>query len=721
MVRQRIVMNDAERDHEEPEILKSVADLVEIAGRLPPSTVIVPGGDRVEDLRLVEAARDHGIVDRIILVGDRRAIEEGIAEVGISIRRDEVVAAGSAEETAAATYELVRSGAADIVLKGDISTPIINRALRPLAVRSTVSLATVFDAAPISSGRPMILTDAGFTTICNFGRMVDLVRNAVDLARIVMGISRPRVAILSANEKQIASLPSTRMGAQLSRRTWTDAVVYGPLSFDLATDPDSVAMKGVPSNEAAREVAGRADILVCPGIDTANALYKIITALNKYGLASLAGITVGFPFPYIILSRSDTLETRLESIALCSVFAQRVRRRPAAPVRPVARASGKEPRILVYNPGSLSVKIALFEGARISHSTEIEGAIPLPADREDRAAVAAGLVRQAVEVVGRWGIRRIDAVAARGGFLPRGSRKIPGGTYLVAERLGKQIVVEEGIVSAAFDRPERRHASNYGVPVAAALARRFRAPAFITDPVVVDEFVPAAEVSGYVGIPRRSIAHVLSVKAAAQLAAAQVRRPVEDTNLVVAHLGGGITVAAVKGGKIIDNSIALLGEGPFTARRAGRLPTAALIDICYSGRFSRDELISELTERGGLWSYLGEDNMAVIEERIAGGDKKAERVVEAMIYQIAKEIGAMFVAAGCDVEAIILTGGLTRSRRIRTEVRRRVSYLAPVIVFEGSLEMDALAAGARAVLSGQTPALRYPPSSGREKTRRMKK
>jgi phosphotransacetylase len=153
--------------------------------------------------------------------------------------------------------------------------------------------------------------------------MQDLIKNAVVVAQTVLEISRPRVAILSANEKQIASLPSTGMGAELTALPWPDAFVYGPLSFDLATDPESVRIKGLPESDVAAEVAGRADVLVCPSIDAANVLYKVLSALNKYGLASLANVTIGFPVPYIILSRADTLETRLESIALSSLIAQR--------------------------------------------------------------------------------------------------------------------------------------------------------------------------------------------------------------------------------------------------------------------------------------------------------------------------------------------------------------------------------------------------------------
>lgn len=303
--------------------LESAADLIDIAGRLVASAVVVAGGDRVEDLRLVESARDHGIVDRIVLVGQGDRIVRAVDEVRIEIHPRDIVAADGDEAVAAATVQLIEAGGVDIVLKGNISTPVMNRHMLPLAVRPTVSLATVFDAAPIARGRPMVMTDAGVTTDCKFERMVDLVRNAVDVAHTILRIERPRVAILSANEKQIPSLPSTRMGAELSALDWPDAIVYGPLSLDLATDADSAALKGVADLPGAAEVAGRADVLVCPGIDSANILYKAISALNKYGLASLASITVGFPVPYIILSRADSLETRLASIALCSVYARR--------------------------------------------------------------------------------------------------------------------------------------------------------------------------------------------------------------------------------------------------------------------------------------------------------------------------------------------------------------------------------------------------------------
>lgn len=363
---------------------------------------------------------------------------------------------------------------------------------------------------------------------------------------------------------------------------------------------------------------------------------------------------------------------------------------------------------MVYNPGSTSVKMALFEGGSQIHSTEVACSIASSGSREAKEEMAAELVSQAGAIIKGWGIRKIDAISARGGFLPRPAKKLSGGVYIIASRKKDGIAVNQKLISAVLDRPEKNHAGNFGIPVAAALARKFKVPAYTVDPVVVDEFSPEAEVSGYAGIVRRSTAHVLSIKAAARKAAGEIGRPLEDINLVVAHLGGGITIAAVKGGKITDDTIALLGEGPFTPVRSGRLPTAELIDLCYSGRFSREELIEELTERGGLRSYLGEDRMEAISERIDDGDKDAKAIVVAMNYQIAKDIGAMFVAAGCDVEAIVLTGGLTRSQMVRTGVRKQVNYLAPVMIFQGSLEMEALAAGAAAVLSGKARAKRFP-------------
>lgn len=311
--------------------IEAVSDLVLIAGCLRAKTVIIPGADREDDLRLVESARDHGIVERCILVGDGEAIRRAADHVGVAVDEADVLHTDSEEETARQTVDLVDAGGAEIILKGNISTPILNRAVMRIAVRKTISLVTMFDAAPIAGGRPILLTDPGVTTVCDEDRMAGLIRNAIDVARSIMGIDRPRVAVLSANEKIIKSLPSTAMGRDLTQRDWPDAVVYGPLSFDLAVSVESVRLKGGAPSGAARQVAGRADVLVCPCLDAANILYKVIMEIVKYGLGTFAGLTVGVKAPYVILSRADNVETKLQSIALASIACERMDLAGAAP------------------------------------------------------------------------------------------------------------------------------------------------------------------------------------------------------------------------------------------------------------------------------------------------------------------------------------------------------------------------------------------------------
>lgn len=683
--------------------IEAVSDLVLLAGHLRRRTVIVAGGDREDDLRLVESARDHAIVERCILVGDGPSIRRAAEKVGIAVADEDVIATGSQEETAARTVERVLAGGVDVILKGNISTPVLNRAMMRIVVRNTISLVTMFDAVPIAGGRPMLLTDPGVTTICSFGRMVGLVENAVDVARSIMGIERPRVALLSANEKVLDSLPSTKMAEALAHRQWDNAVVYGPLSFDLAVDPGSVGLKGLGAHGAALEVAGRADILVCPCIDSANVLYKVIMQLVDYGLASFAGITVGVMVPYVILSRADNVETKLQSLALCSIAAERMdmRQQAARPRRPVTATPTRAFRVLVVNPGGTSTKVALFEGDKCLH--ESEAALPATAPGGEGQHIEAS-VRQ---FIAQHGIRGLDAIVARGGLLPRPKDKLPRGTYAIAEVRGGQVVVDEAIVRAVTERAEGRHASNLGIPLAAALARELGVPAFVVDPVTVDEFSPEAEISGYAPITRRSVAHVLSVRSAAVRMAERTGAHVEHANYVVAHLGSGITVAAVRGGRIVDNNIALLGEGPFTPQRAGTLPLKELIELCYSGRFTKEELFEELTQRAGLQSYLGEHRMPEIEKRVAAGDERAKQAVEAMAYQIAKAIGAMAVAVGPDCEAVILTGGLARSELVVRLIKRSVTHLFPVLVVRDTPEMQEMALGACRVLAGQEELKHY--------------
>ncbi len=301
----------------------------------------------------------------------------------------------------------------------------------------------------------------------------------------------------------------------------------------------------------------------------------------------------------------------------------------------------------------------------------------------------------------------LDAVVGRGGFLNRENQRIKGGVYRVCSVEDGKVREEDDIIKAVRDHAEMDHASNLGIPIAARLAQHFGIPAFSVDPVVSDDLQEEARFSGYAPIERMSTAHILSIRASARKASAVIGRPFVKSDFIVAHIGGGISVAAVRNGEIVDNTIALLGEGPFTPQRAGTLPQNELIDLCFDGKFDRESLKEELTKRAGLKSYIGEYSMPKIEERIQNGDDEAEKAVEAMVYQIAKDIGAMYIAIGGPVDAIVLAGGLARSDRIVGKIKKRVGHLAQTIVFRDNLEMEAMVAGALEVLRSEVEPRRY--------------
>jgi butyrate kinase len=376
------------------------------------------------------------------------------------------------------------------------------------------------------------------------------------------------------------------------------------------------------------------------------------------------------------------------------------------PTRTDESAGNSPLAILVINPGSMSTKLAMFRDLEQAEVFEIEWKL------------RQGLRGKAIEEeVDRYfshiqqfltSIRmKPDAVAGRGGFIDRSHQKIASGVYRVAVVQNGRAEICEDIYRGVTEAPELDHASNYGIPVAARVALAYNIPAFTVDPVVVDDFQELARFSGYAPVERRSLAHVLSIRAMGRKAAAQLGEDFFKVKMVAVHLGGGISVAALRDGRIVDTNNAMLGGGPFSPQRVGSMPMRDLIDLCYSGRFTKQELQIELTRRGGLMSYLGEDDFPHIETRIAQGDKRAEMVVHAMAYQVAKEIGAMAIAAGGVIAAVVFSGGLSRSEMLLGCLRPRVEHLAPVIVFPGSLEMEAMAHGAYRVMKGEEEAITY--------------
>ena len=346
--------------------------------------------------------------------------------------------------------------------------------------------------------------------------------------------------------------------------------------------------------------------------------------------------------------------------------------------------------LLVVNPGSTSTKIALFQNDNQS-CAEVW--------RHDAAALRkCPALWDQFEL--RWNdihpwicrnVRELSAVVGMGGLL----RPLAGGTYRVNERM----------LADARANLQGEHASNLGCAMAQRIADDYRCPAYVVDPVSVDEFEPLARYSGHPAIERRALSHALNIHAAARRAAEQLGLRLEESSFIVAHLGGGISIAPVKNGRIIDVNDAS-SDGPFSPERTGGLPLQPFIKLCFSGRSER-EMRALVMGKGGLVAYLGTNSALEVEQRIRAGDGKAREVYEAMGYQIAKEIGAMAAVLRGDVEAIVLTGGLAASTALMSWIIERVQFIAPPLVFPGEDEMKAMAQGALRVLRGQAPALEY--------------
>ncbi len=346
-------------------------------------------------------------------------------------------------------------------------------------------------------------------------------------------------------------------------------------------------------------------------------------------------------------------------------------------------------KILVINPGSTSTKIAVFEEDKAVFSKTLRHSAEELKTFEriiDQLEFRKDAVLNALKEAG-FDLNEFSAIAARGGLI----HPVPSGTYLVNEDMVKDL--KEGRYG--------EHASNLGALIAKDIASKIGKKAYIVDPVVVDEMEEIARISGLKGIKRKPLWHALNQKAVARRAAKDLRKEYENANLVVVHLGGGISVAAHKKGKVVDVNNALNGDGPFAPERAGGLPTVSLAKLCYSGKYTFEEMKKNLAGKGGLVSHLGTNSAIEVEKMIEKGDSHAKLIYEAMAYQIAKTIGEMATVLEGKVDAVIITGGLAHSDMLVNWVKERVSFIAPVKVYPGEDEMKALAEGVLRVLKGE--------------------
>lgn len=354
-------------------------------------------------------------------------------------------------------------------------------------------------------------------------------------------------------------------------------------------------------------------------------------------------------------------------------------------------------RILAINPGSTSTKIAVFDNDKpiytktFAHTPDDLAPFNKPADQYEwrRDMIIKDLRNNGIK------LDTLDAVIGRGGIL----RPVESGVYSVNDAMIHDL-----------QHATRQHASNLGGLIARYIADLVGKPSFIADPVVVDEMIPYARITGVPELPRESVFHALNQKAVARLYAKENEMRYEDLNLIVCHMGGGITISAHRNGKVIDTTNALNGCGPFSPERSGTLPPGPLIDLCFSGKYTHAELINLVHGKGGLRAHLGTTSIPEILDRVDHGDLHAMLIIRAMCYSIAKEIGAMAIALRGNIDAILLTGGVAHSKRITDYIAGHCNFIAPIYVYPGENELRALANNALGVLNGELKTNTYEPA-----------
>lgn len=352
-------------------------------------------------------------------------------------------------------------------------------------------------------------------------------------------------------------------------------------------------------------------------------------------------------------------------------------------------------KILIINPGSTSTKIGVYEDEKeileetIRHTNE---EIKRYDTIFDQFGFRKELILKVLEEK-KFDIKTLNAVVGRGGML----KPVEGGTYAVNDAMVEDLKV--GV--------QGPHASNLGGILARSIGDELGVPSFIVDPVVTDELADVARFSGTPDIPRRSKFHALNQKAVAKRYGKESGKGYENLNLVVVHMGGGVSVGAHKNGKVVDVNNALDGDGPFSPERAGAVPAGDLIKMCFSGKYTENEVYSKVVGKGGFVGYLNTNDVKGTIDKMGEGDKECTAIYNAFLYQIVKEIGAMAGILEGKVDQIVVTGGIAYSDVLIPDLIEKVKWIAPVTVYPGEDELLALAQGAIRVLSGEEEAKVY--------------
>ncbi|UCB45906.1 MAG: butyrate kinase [Spirochaetota bacterium] len=353
-------------------------------------------------------------------------------------------------------------------------------------------------------------------------------------------------------------------------------------------------------------------------------------------------------------------------------------------------------RIFVINPGSTSTKLSLFHDEKQILSEQIHHSL----DQLKEFSTIIDQYHFRKETIEQFINKRklpltsLSVVVGRGGLL----HPVPSGTFRVNNRM------VEDLTAARYGE----HASNLGALLAKGLADPLQIPAYIVDPVVIDELDNVSRIAGHPEFERLSLFHALNQKAAAREAASRIGKQYDEANIIVAHLGGGISVGLHKNGRVVDVNNALDGDGPFSPERTGTVPAGQLVEICFKGKYSHDQIRRILKGEGGMVSYLGTNSTKEVVERIEAGDSKAELIYMAMAYQIAKQIMSLFPGADSNIDAVVLTGGIVHDERYMVSwIKQMLGRGVCIVVIPGEMEQKALALGALRVLLGEEASQEY--------------
>lgn len=350
---------------------------------------------------------------------------------------------------------------------------------------------------------------------------------------------------------------------------------------------------------------------------------------------------------------------------------------------------------LIINPGSTSTKIGVFEDETLlfeetlRHSTEEIAQYATIVDQKDfRKEIITNLLKEK-----DFDINSLNMVVGRGGML----KPIPGGTYAVTDDLLEDLKIGK----------QGQHASNLGGILAREIGDSIGVPSFIVDPVVVDELCDIARYSGVPELPRTSVFHALNQKAVAKRYAKETGKAYGSLNLIVVHMGGGVSVGAHQNGKVVDVFNALDGDGAFSPERAGGAPVGALIKMCFSGQYTEKEVYKKFVGNGGFNAYLGTNDMRDVEKMVNDGDAKAKEIRDAFIFQVSKDIGSMACVLNGKVDQIVVTGGIAYDKGVVAGLKERCEWIAPFTVYPGEDELGALVQGGLRVVNGEEEAMKY--------------